>query len=138
MNKPIKYSVEIMTKGFSADTMKEAYMIAVKWVSTNIISKDELKDITVSFKKEMRTLPTIIVGLHMTLNEKELRDRHCEICRETHKTFFINENCNCSWCNVGAYQRRMEDMLRTKSEYCRGIIKRNLERLEEDHIYEDD
>ena len=35
----IKYSREFYKKSFTADTMKLAYMSAVKWYSTNVLSK---------------------------------------------------------------------------------------------------
>lgn len=130
MDKPVKFSVEIMSTSFSDDTMKGAYLIAVKWVSTYIISREELKDVTFSFEKVNKAKPTIIVRINTNLTEKDLMDRHCQICRETHKAFFINENCNCAWCNVSAYQRRMLDMLRVKREQYKEIIKRSVERDE--------
>ena len=47
----IKYSEEFAKKDFTSETMKEAYMKAVKWYATNILSNDILKDVQVSYEK---------------------------------------------------------------------------------------
>ena len=114
------YSESYYRKSFSAPTMKEAYLKACKWVSTNVIVKDELaRNTTVNYKKEEESqLPTITVTLFAISNEADLRKRHCAICKETHGLFFINENCNCSWCNASAYQRRIDESSTRKKQYC--------------------
>lgn len=122
-----------MKQRFSGQTMKEAYMKAVKWVSTNVISKEELKDVLVSFEKSPQgSSPIVTVTLHTFLDEKAIKERHCEICRETHKSFFINENCNCDWCLVAAFQRRADDMLKVKVASYRNTINTILEEQEWD------
>ena len=124
-DKMLKYSEEFMSKKFIAETMKAAYMKAVKWVASNVISKVELKEVLVSYEKtedEENQLPTIVVHLSAGLSENELRERHCKICKEFHGLFFINENCNCAWCNTKAYQRRTDEMIKTKKNYYKSIL----------------
>lgn len=122
----IRYSEEFMKKSFVAETMKKAYLKAAKWVASNVISKVELKEVLVSYEKtedEESQLPTVVVHLSVSLSEKELRERHCKICKEFHGLFFINENCNCSWCNTKAYQRRTDEMIKNKKSYYKSMIK---------------
>lgn len=119
----IKYSKEFFKKKFVAGTMKEAYMAAVKWYATNVISKDELHNVQVEFEKDNKAdFPTVIIHLYAVLSEDELRDRYCKLCREQHSLFYMNSNFNCNRCEVKAYQARTDDMLRVKLEYYKELI----------------
>lgn len=124
--KPITYSKEFFKKKFVADTMKNAYMNAVKWYATNVLSKDELHNVQVEFEKSQdeQQFPTITVHLFAVLNEEELRERHCKICKETHSLFYMNSNYSCSKCEVNAYQKRADELIRVKSEYYKELILR--------------
>ena len=128
--RPVTYSKEFFKKKFTADTMKNAYMNAVKWYATNVLSKDELHNVQVEFEKghDEQQFPTITIHLFATLDEVVLRERHCKICRETSNLFYMHTNSNCNKCEANAYQRRTDDMLRVKIEYYRELIsKRNKE-----------
>lgn len=121
--RPITYSKEFFKKKFTADTMKTAYMNACKWYATNVLSKDELHNVQVEFEKRPdEQFPTVTIHLFAVLNEEELRERHCKICRESHSLFFMNNNIDCNKCEANAYQKRTDDMLRVKIEYYREII----------------
>lgn len=122
--RPITYSKEFFKKKFMADTMKNAYMNAVKWYATNVLSKDELHNVQVEFEKgyDEQQFPTVTIHLFATLDEEKLRERHCQICRETNSLFYMHTNNNCNKCEANAYQRRTDDMLRVKLEYYKELI----------------
>lgn len=130
--RPITYSKEFFKKKFTADTMKSAYMNAVKWYATNVLSKDELHNVQVEFEKSLddQQLPTITIHLFATLDEGVLRERHCKICKETSSLFYMHTNSNCNKCEASAYQKRTDEMLLVKIEYYRSLIsKRDKEAL---------
>lgn len=119
----VKYSKEFFKKKFTAETMKEAYMKAVKWYATNVISKDELHSVQIEFEKVQNSeFPTIAMHLHAVLSEDELRERYCKLCKESHSMFYMNSNYNCNRCEAKAYQTRTDDMLRVKLEYYKELI----------------
>ena len=119
----VKYSKEFFKKKFTAETMKEAYMKAVKWYATNVISKDELHSVQIEFEKiKGSEFPTITMHLYAVLSEDELRERYCKLCKESHSMFYMNSNYNCNRCEAKAYQTRTDDMLRVKLEYYRELI----------------
>ena len=120
------YAVKFAKKQFTADNMKAAYMKAVKWVANNVLSKDELQDTLVKYEKDEQ-YPTVTVHLFVEIPEKEIRKRHCEICKESHAHFYINEHTNCDWCNCKAYQRRTDDMLKNKRRFYHEQLKKYLE-----------
>lgn len=125
--KMIKYSKEFFKRSFEADTMKNAYMNACKWYATNVLSKAELHNVQVEFVKETgKQFPTVTIHLYAVLSENELRERHCNICREYHGLFFMNNNHNCDKCELKAYQKRADEMLLIKLEYYKELLKRTV------------
>ena len=122
----IVYSEEFGKKVFEGPTRKEAYLSAAKWVASNVLSKDELQNTLVKFEKD-KQFPTITVRLYVTIDDTEIKDEHCKICKETHSSFFINENYNCSRCNSNSYQRRIDAVVRVKKEYYRGVMRKGQE-----------
>lgn len=117
------YQQEFFKKEFTGPTMKSAYMSAVKWIATNVLSKVEMKDVSVSYEKS-KDSPTITIRLFAVLNESEVEKNHCTICRESHSSFFMNNAANCSSCSTKAYQRRLSETLKTKKIYYKEILGR--------------
>lgn len=119
----IRYSEEIDRKTFTDSTMKGAYLKACKWYASNVLSKDELTGIHVEFEKRYDgTVPTVTIHLYASLVEDEVLNSHCQICKETHSSFYINDETNCNYCKVKAYQRRLENKIAVKKQYSREII----------------
>lgn len=122
----IKFSEEFAKKKFTANTMKEAYMLAVKWYATNVLSKDELHNVHVEFIKDNKSgLPTCTIHLFAVLdNEQEVFKQHCTCCEEMHHSFFINENNNCNICAAAGYQNRIEQKIKIKKEYYKELLRK--------------
>lgn len=121
----IQYSEEFSKKTFTAKDQKTAYLNAMKWYATNVLAKDELHEVHLIIEKDKQS-PSVTLHLLVSMSKDKLDERHCAICWESHKHFFINENCNCDWCNCKAYSRREEEMLQTKKEYYREKIRKYL------------
>lgn len=122
----IKYSREFCKKSFTADTMKEAYMAAVKWYASNILSKAEFANVQVQFiKSDIGESPTITIHLFTVQdNEKDVMSQHCQCCKEMHKSFFINEDTNCNRCSALGFQNRLEQRLSIKRDYYREMLRK--------------
>lgn len=125
----IKYSREFYKKSFAANTMKSAYLSAVKWYSTNVLSKDEFANVHVQFIKEDKSeYPTITIHLFAVQDgEQDVMAQHCQICKEMHHSFFINEDINCSNCNAMGFQRRIEKKIDIKVGYYKEKLRKRLE-----------
>ena len=122
-----KYSDTVYQKSFTGKTMKDAYLKACKWYASNVLSKDELHNIQVEYIKDnKKQLPTITARLFTSVEEAEIKATHCAICKETHASFFINENCNCAWCNTDAFERRIREQLNIKRTFIKNKIERSL------------
>lgn len=120
------YCKEFARKKFSGETMKDAYMKAVKWFATNVLSKDELHNIQVEFEKmKDEQYPTVTVHLSAGLDEKEAMDQHCRCCKEMHHSFFINEDTACNRCSAVAYERRITQRVDIKIGYYKECLRRH-------------
>lgn len=121
----IKYSREFFKKSFTADTMKNAYMKAAKWVASEIISDKDFINVHIQYVKEKEEIPTITVHLFSVQDgEKDVMSHHCECCREMHRSFFINEDTNCNRCSALGFQNRLEEKIAIKRDWYRDILRR--------------
>lgn len=123
----VKFSEEFAKKSFSSERMKDAFLTASKWVATNVISDPRLNGVQVSYEKQNGSVPTVVVRLYAVLDEKELRERHCNICKEMHASFFIDDNTNCEWCKAKGYQKRLDSMISMKREFYKDILRHKTE-----------
>lgn len=122
-----KYSEEVYSLTFADKTMKGAYLKACKWYASNVLSKDELHGIFAEYVKGGdKQYPTVTIHLYTSIEEADIKAHHCAICKETHSTFFINENTNCAWCNTDAFERRIKEQLKVKSNLIKDKLNRRL------------
>lgn len=122
----MKYTEEFYCTRFKGKDRKDAYLRACKWYATNVLSKDELHNVHAEFEKEEQS-PTITLHLYITLYEDQVREEHCRICKEVHKSFLMNENVNCDECKLKGYQKRVDQKIAIKKAYYRELIERNWE-----------
>ena len=119
------YTEEFASRKFTGKSMKEAYLKAVKWYASNVMAKDELRNVQVEYEKvHDEQSPTIILHLYVSLIEEEVRAAHCNICRESHKSFFISEETNCAWCKIKGYQNRCDQHIEIKKSYYKQLLER--------------
>ena len=123
-NSNIRYSEKFFTKKFSDERSKDAYLKACKWLAKYVISK-EMNDVEFSIQKVDNG--TVQLDLYVTLYETELMQRHCQICKDTHSSFYISEETNCEWCKLKAYHRRADEMIAVKKEHYKNRLKTYVE-----------
>ena len=123
----IKYSQEFFKKSFTAGDMKSAYLSAVKWYSTNVLSKAEFINVHVQFiKEDKEEFPTITIHLFAVQDgEKDVMAHHCECCREMHHSFFINEDTHCSRCSALGFQNRLEQKINIKKDWYKELLRKH-------------
>lgn len=66
----IHFSEEFYKRSFTADDMKSAYLKAVKWYASNVLSKAELQRVHVEFIKDEQS-PTITIHLFAVLDDEQ-------------------------------------------------------------------
>ncbi len=123
----IKYSREFFKKSFTASSMKSAYMLAVKWYATNVLSKAEFINVHAQFVKDDADdeSPTITIHLFAVQDgERDVMAQHCACCKEMHHSFFINEDTHCDRCSALGFQKRLEDKINIKKNLYSGLIRK--------------
>ena len=112
------YCEQIFSITFTCKTRKQSYLEGCKWVAKNILSNEKLKSIFIEYEK-VKDSTSIKVNLYTYIKEDEVREQHCNICKELHKTIFITEDTNCAWCRIKGYQNRIDRNLNVKKEFYR-------------------
>ena len=116
----MKAATIFFSKEFSASESKDAYLKACRWVANNVVSKTT--DIGETFWKIEKVLSTeskttFKLELYCTIDMKEETKKFCERCKSFHKSFFINENYNCSRCYMMASSEGTKTKLKNKKQY---------------------
>ena len=126
------YQQEFFKKEFIGPTMKSAYLDAVKWIATNVISNEEFSDVSFMFEKSKK-LPSVTVHLFAVINESDIEINHCRICKESHSSFleshssfFMNDIVDCSSCKTKVYQKRLNDSLNHKKLFYKCLLKKTI------------
>lgn len=121
-----KYSQEFFKKSFTAENMKSAYLMAVKWYSTNVLSKAEFVNVHVQFVKENnQESPTITIHLFAVQDgEEDVMSQHCQLCRDMHHSFFINEDTHCNRCSALGFQKRLEQKISVKKNWYKELLRK--------------
>lgn len=116
-----KYCIEIYRLTFKAETRKDAYLKACKWYAKNILSNNELQGIQCEYIKDEQS-PSITICLYATVMEENVYARTCQICKETHNLFFMNDSYNCNRCNINAYRSRITQSIGVKVGYYKKLL----------------
>lgn len=111
----------VLRKSFQAENPKKAYMDACKWYATNIIAKGY--DLKVEYKKKFNEVTLL---LYVSLDEKEVKEKHCEICKSMHNQFFLNDKQDCNACKMLAFNKRMEQLIDTKVQCIKSKLWREI------------
>lgn len=122
LHEELTYAYKFGSKTFVGNTAKDAYMKAVKWYATAVISKDQIHGVHVEFIKDKKE-PKVTVILWAALKEDTVREEHCKICREAHSAFYCNSNYDCNRCSVLGYLKRLDEKAAIKASYCRSVIR---------------
>lgn len=129
----MKYIQQFYQREFKAKDSKEAYLKACKFVASNVISsnsKVEASKVTWSVEKVKDAgLPTFLLTLNYVFDDTVFMETTCKACKEFHKSFFINENFNCSRCNKVGYEKNIQQKLMIGTEYFRKLLEDELDSL---------
>lgn len=131
----MEYIKKFYERRFRAQDSKEAYLKACKFIAKNIISKGskvEVSKVTWNIAMVNETeedLPTFQLSLYYKFDDTEFMNQTCNSCKEFHKSFFINENFNCSRCNKVGYEKNVNQKLMVGAEYLKKMLDDELNKL---------
>lgn len=105
----------------TADSEKEAYLKGCKTLAKYMASK---KYKNLSFKIERSGVPNeFIFTMYTNIDLGEEQRKFCNICKQMHSSFYINEDYNCKRCNLRTFLTRAEKMARISKNFYRGEMK---------------
>lgn len=117
---------KVLEREFSAGKMKEAYLQCCKWVSSNIIAKNNCRNVTYRIEKlhsGMWEPQKVKLTVYVMCDEDEVMERHCEICKEVSGNFYMSQNkYMCNSCKMPPYRRRVQERLRMLKDSLKGVI----------------
>lgn len=121
----MQVSEKILERCFEGKTTKEAYLKCCKWISTNIIAVNNSEHITYKIEK-VRTEDfegKIKLTLYVVIDEEEIIERHCNICKEATGAFFMKQNkYMCETCRMIPYRKRIKEKIELVKEGLKGKI----------------
>lgn len=116
-------TAKIKSFTISADSEKEAYIKGCKNLAKYMASK---KYSNLSFKIERTQVPNeFIFSMYTNIDLGEEQRKFCSICKEVHSSFYINEEYNCSRCNLRTFLTRAEEKARISKSFYRGEMNKN-------------
>ena len=123
------YSKRIMRKEFSSTDSKKAYLDACKWYANHVVNNDEVSEkcscsILRAYDNDTGVY-TFTLELNINVDEKEVKKKHCNICKETHSTLFKCDETNCNWCKLNAFDRRLDDTINVAAKFVKNNIRRS-------------
>lgn len=103
-------SLEILAKEFSSKSYKDAFLKASKWVATKFVSYNNCLNTTYRIVK-LKQFGTVKLTVYVTLDEQELFDSNCEVCKQVGSLFFSSKKGEsqadkCNNCKVKVYRER--------------------------------
>lgn len=113
-------SEKIKEMTFHGNTTKDAYLKACKWYASNVIATGKESNVTCQFEK-VKSKTSLVCSVRLTLfvtaKEDDVKQRHCDICNEVNKMFYIQGNKNkCDSCKVNPYRERLKEKLKRLKE----------------------
>lgn len=106
-----------------AEDEKQAYLKGCKQLARYMASK---KYKNLSFKIERDEEPnTFIFTLYTNVDLSEEQRKFCSMCKEVHCSFYINEEYNCSRCNLKTFLNRANSKLTISKNYYKKEINRD-------------
>lgn len=114
----MRYVQPFYQRDFSSEEPKDAFLKANEFIAKNILSKSskvEVEKVTWTIRRhdntEQKSLPTFRLTIFYMFDDTEFMQSTCEACKQFHKSFFINENFNCSRCNKVGYEKNVKQKL---------------------------
>lgn len=113
-------SAKVKSFVIKADSEKEAYLKGCKQLAKYMASK---KYTNLTFKIERTEIKgEFIFTMFTNIDLREEQRKFCHLCKEYHCSFYVNEEYNCSRCNLKNFLSRA----RSKTEISKNFYKKEM------------
>lgn len=112
----MEFAIKVFSKKFTDANRKSAYLKLSKWLASNILyNKKDFENISYKVKDvSEEDYPAFELQIFAILEEKEVREKNCRICQESHSLFYLNAKADCNSCNAKAYVTRLDDLVKER------------------------
>lgn len=115
------FSLKVKSFIFQAETEQEAYIKGCKKLAKYIASK---KYKNVSFKVErVNEQNTFAFIMFADIDVNVEQRQYCKMCKEIHCSFFVNEEYNCSRCNLKNFLKRLQQKGNVSKAFYKSMMK---------------
>ena len=117
----MQYITKIFSKDFCDSSSKQAYLDACTWVAANILSKSSnvpVEEVTWNIKRKEsgnKEINIFTLTIYVKIDEKEVKEQHCRICKQAHELFYMNVQDVCHECKLNAYFKRAKEKGKNKA-----------------------
>ena len=108
-------SCKVKSFVFQGESLKEAYLKGCKKLAKYIAS-DKLTNLTFSVER-MESNNFLRFNVYTNLSLSEIQKQYCTNCKNFHCSFFINEEYNCSRCNLKNFLKRCSQKVSISKGY---------------------
>lgn len=120
----MKIAEKIKEKQFIHTISKKAYEKLFVYLAKNVILLQDEEELLFSIKKNKKAeVPTFTLKIFCSSDAERVLESQCEICKDTHKLSYMNNNYDCNRCKAKAYTKRIERQLEIKKDFWKGKIK---------------
>lgn len=114
-------SAKIKSFEVNAPTEKQAYIKGCKNLASLIASK-KYTNLTFKVERSKKSENTFVFSVYTNIDLNSQQKEFCKICKEFHCKFYINEEYNCSRCNMKSFLQNAESRVRISKSYYKEII----------------
>lgn len=107
----------------TAENKKQAYLNGCKRIA-KFVANDKYKNISFSVEKNSERDNSFIFTLFTNIDLSQDRSKFCKMCKEFHTSFYINEEYNCSRCNLATFLAREKQ----KAEISKNFYKKSMKK----------
>lgn len=122
----IMYCQQLAKKTFHGVDRKDAYLRAAKWYASVVLASDKFHGVLAEYIK--LDDGGVVLTLWASVDESDVLDEHCQLCREMHSSFFINEDTNCNRCSAISLHKRIEWKMGIKMDYYKETLNRLIDK----------
>lgn len=112
-------AVKIASEIITGSTYEQAYIKGCKRFASFMNGETitlKIEKIPVEKGDEIRKVK---FSFYTNLDMAEFQKHYCKVCKEFHCNFYINEEYNCSRCNLKSYLSRLRSATTVSKTHCR-------------------
>ena len=115
-------SVKVKSYIIQANSEKEAYLKGCKSLA-NVMASKKYSNLSFKIERPKDLTNSFVFTIYTNIELRSLQKDFCKVCKEFHCQFYINEDWNCSRCNMKSFLVRAEEKAKISKGYYKDRLK---------------